>query len=87
MAVTASSPPTSSLSRSIAGPLRIFLRSDPLDGGSGVTADQMREMRWTQPQLVAQFQFVEWTAEGHLRHAGFLGLRVDKTATEVVREG
>ena len=29
-------------------------------------------------QLVAQVRFVEWTAEEHLRHAAFLGLRTDK---------
>jgi hypothetical protein len=32
-------------------------------------------MQWVKPELVAQIRFVEWTAEGHLRHAAFLGLR------------
>ena len=54
--------------------------------GGGITADQMREMHWTKPQLVAQIRFVEWTAENRLRHAGFLGLRLDKSAREVRRE-
>ena len=35
---------------------------------------------------VAQIRFVEWTAEGRLRHAAFLELRADKSATEVQRE-
>ena len=35
--------------------------------GGGVTADEMREMRWVEPELVAQVRFVEWTAEGLLR--------------------
>jgi len=35
---------------------------------------------------VAQVRFVEWTAEGRLRHAAFLGLRSDKSAREVRRE-
>ena len=43
--------------------------------GGGVTADEMREMQWVRPELVAQVRFVEWTAEGRLRHAAFLGLR------------
>jgi ATP-dependent DNA ligase len=51
----------------------------------GVTADEMREMQWVRPELVAQ-RFVEWTAEGLLRHAAFLGLRSDKSAREVRRE-
>jgi bifunctional non-homologous end joining protein LigD len=54
--------------------------------GAGITADQMREMHWTKPQLVAQIRFVEWTAENRLRHAAFLGLRLDKSAREVRRE-
>jgi bifunctional non-homologous end joining protein LigD len=59
----------------------------PSRWGGGVTADQMHEMRWIRPRLVAQVRFAEWTAEGHLRHAAFLGLRSDKRAREVVREG
>ena len=54
--------------------------------GGGVTADEMREMQWVTPELVAQVRFVEWTAEGRLRHAAFLGLRFDKIAREVRRE-
>jgi ATP-dependent DNA ligase len=54
--------------------------------GGGITADQLHEMNWTEPQLVAQIRFVEWTAESRLRHAAFLGLRVDKSAKDVRRE-
>jgi len=54
--------------------------------GGGITADQMRAMHWTKPQLVAQIRFVEWTAENRLRHAAFLGLRLDKSTREVRRE-
>ena len=46
----------------------------------------MREMQWVTPALVAQIRFVEWTAEGHLRHAAYLGLRTDKKAGAVRRE-
>jgi len=46
----------------------------------------MREMQWVRPELVAQIRFVEWTAEGRLRHAAFLGLRSDKSARKVWRE-
>jgi bifunctional non-homologous end joining protein LigD len=54
--------------------------------GGGVTADEMREMQWVKAELVAQVRFVEWTAEGRLRHGAFLGLRSDKSAREVCRE-
>jgi bifunctional non-homologous end joining protein LigD len=38
------------------------------------------------PDLVAQVAFAEWTEDGMLRQPVFLGLRVDKTARDVVRE-
>jgi bifunctional non-homologous end joining protein LigD len=58
----------------------------PSRWGGGVTAEQMQEMRWVQPRLVAQIRFVEWTADSHLRHAAFLGLRADKAPRRVRRE-
>ena len=54
--------------------------------GGGVTIEQMPDMQWVNPTLVAQVRFVEWTSEGHLRHAAFLGLRTDKPARAVRRE-
>jgi bifunctional non-homologous end joining protein LigD len=54
--------------------------------GGGITAQQMCEMQWARPELVAQIRFTEWTADNRLRHAGFLGLRLDKAASEVHRE-
>jgi DNA ligase D-like protein (predicted ligase) len=54
--------------------------------GGGVTAEQMREMQWVAPALVAQIRFVEWTADGHLRHAAYMGLRTDKDARAVRRD-
>ena len=51
-----------------------------------MTAEQMGEMQWLKPVVVAQIRFVEWTSDGHLRHAAFLGLRTDKRASEVRRE-
>ena len=54
--------------------------------GGGVTANEMREMQWLKPELVAQIRFVEWTAEGRLRHAAFLGLRSDKSVRGVQQE-
>jgi DNA ligase D-like protein (predicted ligase) len=54
--------------------------------GQGITAETMKECRWLQPILVAQFEFVEWTPDDHLRHSSFISLRTDKNATDVVRE-
>jgi bifunctional non-homologous end joining protein LigD len=46
-----------------------------------------RGVTWVKPELVAQLAFSEWTGAGRLRHPSFLGLRDDKPASKVVREG
>jgi bifunctional non-homologous end joining protein LigD len=45
-----------------------------------------RGVHWTQPRLVAQIGFSEWTTDGRLRHPRFQGLRRDKSPAEVIRE-
>ena len=47
----------------------------------------MRKMNWVKPVFVAQIKFAEWTRDGKLRQPVFLGLRDDKKASEVTREG
>jgi len=54
--------------------------------GQGLTKAKMADCRWVKPELVAQIEFVEWTADDHLRHARFVGLREDKAARDVIRE-
>jgi|TARA_R100000501_G_scaffold13654_5_gene25029 bifunctional non-homologous end joining protein LigD len=41
---------------------------------------------WATPKLVAEVAFAEFTGEGVLRHASFIGLREDKPPEEVVTE-
>jgi bifunctional non-homologous end joining protein LigD len=41
---------------------------------------------FTEPKLVAEVEFSEWTTVGSLRHPSYKGLREDKDAREVVRE-
>jgi len=52
-----------------------------------LTKEEMKNCMWLKPELVAQFEFTEWTPDGHLRHSKFVGLRKDKGAQDVVREG
>jgi DNA ligase D-like protein (predicted ligase) len=54
--------------------------------GAGLTSAKMAECRWVKPLLIGQFEFVEWTADHHLRHSRFMALRDDKKAKDVRRE-
>lgn len=54
--------------------------------GEGITAADMDALRWVEPVLVVEVSFVEWTRDGLLRHARFLGVRDDKPARSVRRE-
>ena len=54
--------------------------------GQGLTKAKMAECQWLKPALVGHFEFLEWTADDHLRHSKFVGLREDKKARDVVRE-
>lgn len=55
--------------------------------GEGLTAEKMKSCRWLQPVLVAQFQYVEWTPDAHLRHSRFMGLRDDKAPQDSPARG
>ena len=47
---------------------------------------QQRNVTWVKPELVCEVNFAEWTAGQNLRHAVYKGLRLDKSAEEVMRE-
>ncbi len=50
-------------------------------------AEARRGAMWVRPELVAEVRFSTWTADNLVRQASFQGLREDKPAQEVVREG
>jgi bifunctional non-homologous end joining protein LigD len=54
--------------------------------GEGITAEQMLEIVWLKPQVVAEIAFTEWTRDGSLRHARFVSLRTDKAPRDVRRD-
>ena len=53
----------------------------------GITPAMMRRCHWVNPVFVCQIKFAEWTRDGKLRQPVFLGLREDKDADGVTREG
>jgi len=54
---------------------------------AAVPVEAKRGAVWVRPELVAQVRFATWTADDLVRQAAFLGLREDKPAEEVRREG
>jgi len=51
-----------------------------------VGAPRLPEAVWVEPDVVAEVKFTEWTDDGVLRQPVFMGLRVDKPPSEIVRE-
>ncbi|MEX6507140.1 DNA ligase D [Jiella sp. M17.18] len=53
---------------------------------AAIPADVKRQAKFVEPTLVAEIEFTEITADGHIRHGVFKGLRADKGADEVTDE-
>lgn len=52
----------------------------------GITPAMMRRCSWVNPVFVCQVKFAEWTRDAKLRQPVFLGMREDKTPSDVTRE-
>ncbi|MEX3844274.1 DNA ligase D [Paraburkholderia sp. BR10882] len=50
-------------------------------------AERRAGVHWVRPELVAEVRFKTWTSAGVVRQASFVGLREDKPAKDIVREG
>ncbi len=73
-------------SAKLRGALRAELAKDEVPKPLFGDAPRVKGSHWVKPRLVAQVAFTEWTSDHRLRHPSFLGLREDKSASEVVRE-
>ena len=51
-----------------------------------VPREDRRGVTWLRPELVVEVAFAEFTADGSVRHASFVGLRSDKSAADVAPE-
>lgn len=56
-----------------------FIDNSPLTEKTGLRD----KIQWVKPKLICQVKYSEWTQDKHLRHPVYLGLRIDKKATEV----
>lgn len=71
---------------------RLFDRLSPLEQSAPPFAKppSLRQSRhgvvWTQPSMVVEIVFSEWTGDGLLRHPSYQGEREDKEVRQVVRE-
>jgi bifunctional non-homologous end joining protein LigD len=71
--------------RELADQLRPLERpASPFD--TTVPAVVTRTAHWTEPELVGEVAFAEWTSDGYLRHPSWRGLRPDKQPEQVERE-
>jgi bifunctional non-homologous end joining protein LigD len=61
---------------------KIEIEKPPFTKGKGLP----RHGHWVRPEVVVQAAFIEWTVHGKMRHPRFLGIRIDKSPREVVRE-
>lgn len=51
-----------------------------------LSSEAARQVRFVRPELVAEVEFRAWTADNHIRHASFRGLREDRDPQTIVRE-
>jgi bifunctional non-homologous end joining protein LigD len=51
-----------------------------------LTAAEMKRCVWVKPIVICEVKFTVWTRDDRLRHPVFIGLRKDKSLTDVVRE-
>lgn len=58
-------------------------KTSPFDA---VPPDISRSAIWVTPNLVVEIDFAEFTADGHIRHGSYLGIREDKEADTVTPE-
>ncbi len=63
------------------------IRRDKSPFDEKLASIEKKDVVFVEPTKVAEVEFHGWTADAHIRHAAFRGLREDKPPKEIVREG
>jgi bifunctional non-homologous end joining protein LigD len=70
--------------------LPLAIENSPIEKGSAKpgrwSKRKVGHERWVKPMLLAEVTFGEWTPDGQIRHASFVGMRDDKPAKAIIRE-
>ncbi|WP_428328526.1 DNA ligase D [Mucilaginibacter sp.] len=72
-----------------AGIKELYAKLHPLETDEKPFDDKVNhktKITWVKPELVCEVWYSEWTADKHLRHPVFKGLRTDKKSEKVVME-
>jgi len=72
-----------------AGIKELFAKLHPLETSKkpfDEKISRISKITWIEPKLVCEVWYAEWTADKHLRHPVFKGLRTDKKPEKVVME-
>ena len=77
----------SGINDAVRGQLSAALADRRRDASPFERTPKLADPVWVDPVLVVQVEFAEWTSVGVLRAPRFKGIRVDKDAEEVRREG
>lgn len=71
------------------GLAELYKKMQPLVRKSSVVKEKIpvnEKPTWLTPKLICEIKFTEWTADGHMRHPVYMGLRTDKAPEEVTLE-
>ncbi|HZE48834.1 MAG TPA: non-homologous end-joining DNA ligase [Jatrophihabitantaceae bacterium] len=66
---------------------QLTTRPRPALAGGAPPPSPGRTVTWVEPEVVVQVTYSHWADDGRLRHPVFVGIRNDKDAREVVRDG
>jgi bifunctional non-homologous end joining protein LigD len=74
---------TERMLKDLASRLRPLERRTPPIDDAEVPRDVSRFANWTEPRLVGEVRYRNWTEDGRMRHPSWRGLRIDKSPSDV----